>query len=247
MALGKKANEMKMSVLQEAFRVLKSNIMFSDKENKIKTITITSCSQGEGRTTIALNLATSLACSDKKTLLIDAEFRKHKSQPKQIEEPKLELSMIDLRGTHPGKLIKDTKINNLSYVSIGACLSNPQILFDSCQLKSFINYLGKGFDTVIIDAPPLDSVIDSAIIAAITDAVILVIQSKRHDYKKVLKAKEQLEKADARLLGVVLCKVDYSFFKSYFNYRKNCKNIKPKKTLELKRLGIINAKIQTHI
>lgn len=242
MALGKKAKEMERSVLQEAFRVLKSNIVFSDKENRIKTITVTSCSPGEGRTTVALNLATSFARSNHKTLLIDAEFRKIKIRSIHEGEPKLELSKLDFRSTHPGKYIKDTSIDNLSYVSIESCLSNPETLFDSSQTRSFINYLGKDFDTVIIDVPPLDGVIDSAIVAGNTDAAILVVQSKRHDYRTVLQAKEQLEKASARLLGVVLCKVDNRVFKSYFTYQKNCRKVKPKQSLKAEKLGVSSEK-----
>jgi Mrp family chromosome partitioning ATPase len=112
---------------------------------------------------------------------------------------------------------------------------------------SFVNDLSEEFDTVIIDAPPLGGAIDSALIAANTDATILVIQSNLHDYRTVLQVKEQLEKADVRLLGVVLSKVDNSSFKSYFRYQKYCKRAKPKESLELEQLGIISENKLAHI
>jgi capsular exopolysaccharide synthesis family protein len=236
----KNAKEMELSVLQEAFRVLKSNILFCGKENKIKTITITSCNPGEGKTTIALNLATSLAYSGNKTLLVDAEFRKQKKPWLFKSEIKQAFSKIDFRGVYPVELIKDTSIKNLSYLSIGSSLTNPEMLIDSAQLNSFINDLSEDFDTVIIDAPPLGGVIDSALIAASTDATILVIQSRLHDYRTVLQMKEQLEKADVKLIGAALTKVDNSSFKSYLGYQKYCKRAKPKETLELEQLGIIS-------
>jgi len=236
----KNAKEMELSVLQEAFRVLKSNILFCGKENKIKTITITSCNPGEGKTTIAFNLAASLANSDIQTLLVDAEFRKQKKPWLFKSETNLPLSKIDYRGAYPGELIKDTSIKNLSYLSIGSSISNPEILINSAQLKNFINDSSVDFDAVIIDAPPLGGVIDSALIAANTDATILVIQSGLHDYRTVLQVKEQLEKADVRLLGVALSKVGNSSFKSYFKYLKYCKRVKPKGTLELDQLAFKN-------
>ena len=237
---GKKTKEMELSVLQEAFRVLKSNILFCGKENKIKTITITSCNPGEGKTTIALNLATSLACSEMKTLLVDAEFRKQKKPWLFKNEINQTFSKIDFRKAYPRKLIKDTSIKNLSFLSIGSSLSNPEMLIDSTLLKSFINELREDFDIVIIDAPPLGGVIDSALIAASTDATILVIQSRLHDYRTVLQVKEQLEKAGVKILGAALTKVDKSSFKSYFKYQKYCKRAKPKEALEVEQLGIIN-------
>lgn len=243
---GKNAKEMELIVLQEAFRVLKSNILFLGKENQVKTITITSCNPGEGKTTIALNLAASLASSEIKTLLVDAEFRKQK-KPWSIEgEANQAASKLDFRGAYPGELIKDTSVKNLSYLSIGSSLSNPEMLIDSAQLKGFVDELSKDFDMVIIDAPPLGGVIDSALIAANTDAAVLVVQSRLHDYRTVLQVKEQLEKANVRLLGVVLCKVDNSSFKSYFRYQKHCKTVKSKETLELEQLGILNEKKLAH-
>lgn len=236
----KKTKEMELSVLNEAFRVLKSNIQFCGKEKKIKTISITSCSPGEGKTTVALNLAVSLAYSGIKTLLVDSEFRKQ-------EKPWLFESEVKetFCGAYPGELIKDTSIKNLNYMSIASSFSNPEMLIDSTQLKSFINDLSEDFDIVIIDAPPLGGVIDSALIAANTDATILVIQSKLHDYRTVLQVKEQLEKADVSILGVVLSKVDNSSFKSYFNYQKYCKRAKPK-ALELEE-SILNGNKLSHI
>jgi len=247
MVLGKKAKGIELSVRLEAFRVLKSNILFCGKENKIKTITITSCSPGEGKTTVALNLATSLAFSGVKTLLVDAEFRKQINRWTLKNKVKQESSKMDYFTTNPEKLIKDTRINNLSYLSIGSSLSNPEFLIDSDQLKNFVNDLSSDFDAVIIDAPPLGRVIDSALIAANTDATVLIIQSKLHDYRTVLQVKEQLEKAQVRLLGVVLCKVDKSIFKSNFRYQKYCKSVNPKETLQLEKSGIINEKTLAHI
>lgn len=236
----KNTREMELKVLQEAFRVLKSNILFCSKEKRIKTIAVTSCNSSEGKTTVALNLAASLACSGVKTLLVDAEFRRPQKPDIQKGETDQAFPKVDFRGAYPGKLIKGTKIKNLSCLSIGSSLLNPEILIDSIELRGFINDLGKNFDTVIIDAPPLGGGIDSALIAANTDAAILVIQSRLHDYRTVLQAKDQLDKACVRLLGVVLCKVHSSSFKSYFRYQKYCKRAKQEEVLDMGQLAIIN-------
>jgi len=244
MLLGKKAREMEINVLQETFRVLKSNIQFCNKDNRIKTITITSCSPGEGKTTVALNLAATLAGSGIRTLLVNAEFRKQikKSRKKKDNQAisGVDSQDVDSQIVCRNKTIKDTIINNLSYLSIGSSLPDPELLIDSLKLRSFINELGEKFDMVIIDAPPLGGVIDSALIASATDAAILVIRSGLHEYRTVQQVKEQLEKANVRLLGVVLSRMDGSSFRSYFNYQKYCRSVRLRDTLELEQLNIIN-------
>jgi capsular exopolysaccharide synthesis family protein len=157
------------------------------------------------------------------------------------------LSEVDFLRAYLGEVIKDTKINNLSYLSMGASLSNPEMLVDSTQLKNFVNDLSDSFDAVVIDAPPLNGVIDSALIAANTDATILAIQSGLHDYRTVLAAREQLEKAGAKLIGAALCKVDKNRFKSYFRYREYCKKTNPKDSLELEQLGLIDENKEVNV
>ncbi|HEX2945839.1 MAG TPA: CpsD/CapB family tyrosine-protein kinase [Clostridia bacterium] len=235
---GKKKKEMESRVLQEAFRVLKSNIMFCGKEGRIKTITITSCSQGEGKTTIALKLAKILANSEFRTLLVDAEFRKQRKQKTAENEIKQLASKNELNRTYPGKLVKDTTIKNLYYLSLGSSLLNPEMLIDSAQLKSFILSLSEGFDVVLVDAPPLGGAIDSAVIAANTDAAILVVQSGMHDYRTVLKAKEQLDRANVRLIGAVLSKINRRSIKTYLSYQRYCRKSRTKELPELEKLGI---------
>jgi capsular exopolysaccharide synthesis family protein len=160
-----------------------------------------------------------------KVLIIDFEFRKKRNELLFENEKTMNASTE--------RLIKDTIYKNLKYLSLASKFPNPESFIDSAQLKNFIDDLSRSFDKVIIDTPPLEGVIDSALIAANTNVTLFVIESKRHDYRKVLQIKEQLEKAGARILGVVLCKADKSSLKSFFEYQKYCKKNKLNKALEI--------------
>lgn len=240
MFLIKNAKKLRKNVAQEAFRVLKSNIQFLDKENKIKSLTITSCNPREGKTTIALNLAVSIANSGKRVLLVDADFRK----PKKPAFPDIEsLHLSDeesSKKTFIEEGIQDLSIKNLSLLSLDLKTSDPKQFIDSLNFNHLIDSLSEKFEMLIFDAPSLGGIIDSALISSQTDGTILVVESGLHDYKTVQNAKEQLAKANAKILGVVLSKVEESRFKSYFRYQKYCnkKTLRGKKELET--IGVIN-------
>lgn len=203
---------------EEAYGVLRTNIQFCALDNKLKTITVTSCNPGEGKTTTAVNLAISIAKSGTRVLLVDADLRK----PMAVKgiSPKDNVGLSNyLSGMSPFEhIIKVTNIPNLHTVFCGVRPPNPSELLGTQRLKEFLKESGEKYDMVILDTPPLGSVIDCAIIAALTDGVILVIRRKAVDIQKALRVKLQLEKANARILGVVLNKIIRSDYRNYYSY-----------------------------
>lgn len=194
--------------VEESFKALRANLQFCGEDKKV--IALTSCTPNEGKSTVSLQLALSLAESGKKTVLIDADMRK--SVLVGFTKP----SQHGLRGlAHylSGQntlqdVIYMTDIQDLYIVYSGPFPPNPAELLGGKQFKGMLQALRKVYDYVIIDTPPLGSVIDGAIVAGSCDGAILVIESGVISYRFAQNVKDQLERSNCPVLGAVLNKVD---------------------------------------
>lgn len=191
----------------EAYKSLRTNLQFCGAD--VKVIAITSCTPNEGKTSVTFNLARSMADLGKKVLYIDADLRKSVVIGRYRVEGDVRGLTHFLSGQEPfHNVVYDTNINKLHMVFAGPIPPNPAELLSNRYFKKLIPTLKEVYDYVIIDTPPLGSVIDSAIIARECDGVAMVIESKRISYKFAQRVQEQLKKADCRMLGVILNKVD---------------------------------------
>lgn len=207
----------------EAYKVLRTNIQFCALDGSLKTIAVTSTHAGEGKTTTCINLAISVAKDQKKVLYVDADMRKA-IKVKESLVATAGLSNYLSHKSHFEEIVKKTNIPNLYMVSCGIKPPNPAELLGTKAFKEFLAEAAERFDFVILDTPPLGSVIDCAIVANMTDGVLLVVKRKMVDYHQILRVKQQLEKANARILGVVLNKIgkeDYKTYYKYYNYHNN--------------------------
>lgn len=205
----------------EAYKVLRTNIQFCALDGSLKTIAVTSTHAGEGKTTTSINLAISVAKDEKRVLYVDADMRKAIRVRSLALVPTVGLSNYLSHGAQFDDIVKETNMENLFMVSCGVKPPNPAELLGAQAFKDFLAEAAERFDFVIIDTPPLGSVIDCAIIANMTDGVLLVVKRKTVDFHKILRVKQQLEKANARILGVVLNKIgkeDYKTYYKYYNY-----------------------------
>lgn len=209
------------SPMSEAYRTLRTNIQFSSFDEKIKTILVTSSSPGEGKTTTSSNLAVVMAQGGNKTLLIDCDQRKpsvHKVFKFSNENG---LSNI-LVNTNEGELknvgIHQTEIVNLHVLTSGTRPPNPAELLGSAKMKHFIEELKQIYDFIILDTPPITMVTDAQILAQYTDGCLLVVSSGEAERDLVIKAKDLLEKVNAKTLGVVINKMDSSK-RGYYHYQ----------------------------
>ena len=119
------------------------------------------------------------------------------------------------------EVVQEVGSDNLHVVAAGQLPPNPAELLGTQVFKEFLAEAAEKFDFVILDTPPLGSVIDCAIIANMTDGVLMVVKRKTVDYHQILRVKQQLEKANSRILGVVLNKIgkeDYKTYYKYYNY-----------------------------
>ncbi len=206
--------------VREAFRTLRSNIEFSGRN--IRVVAITSCTPNEGKTSCAMNTARAFAESGKRTILVDADMRK------SVIVGRYKTGSVRLGLTHYlvgqdslDDVLCKTDVKNLDIIFSGPVPPNPSELLGSNLFAEMIDSLRERYECVVIDTPPLGSVIDAAVVSTKCDGTVIVIENNSVSYRFVQHVKEQLDVAGARILGVVLNKVDLSgkgYYGHYGNY-----------------------------
>ena len=193
----------------EAYKTLRTNIGFCGDD--IKIIAVTSCTPKEGKSSVSFNLAKSIAQAGNRVLLLDADLRK------SVLVGRYKAGKVNLGLTHylSGQVgfeetVCSTNIPNLHMVFAGPVPPNPSELLGKKHFKALMKLLPTLYRYIIIDTPPLGSVIDSAVIAKECDGVVLVIESGVISYKFAQRVKDQLIKSGSNILGVILNKVDLS-------------------------------------
>ncbi|MBQ8006896.1 MAG: polysaccharide biosynthesis tyrosine autokinase [Lachnospiraceae bacterium] len=193
--------------LSEAFKTLRTNIDFCGDD--VKTIAFTSCVPGEGKSSVSFNLAISMIEAGKRVLFIDADMRKSVLNGRyQMSKATGGLAYF-LAGRKPlEECIFKTNIPRLFLIPTGAVPPNPAELLGVKRFRTALETLRGQFDYIIIDTPPLGSVIDSAIVAKECDGAVVVMEPRTISRNFAQRVVEQLQKADCNILGVVLNKVE---------------------------------------
>jgi len=187
----------------EAYRTLRSNIEFCGKD--VKTIAFTSCVPNEGKTTVAINVAAAIAKSGNTVLFVDADMRQSVFLGRIGNTEKVKgLSNILVGKCELEDAVYETSEENLYVLPCGTNPPNPSELLSSDEFKSFLEDVKKKYDYVLIDTPPIVSVIDGAIVASVCDGAAIVVGCNTVSYKLVKKVQKQLEKAGANILGCIL-------------------------------------------
>lgn len=214
--------------INEAYRSIRTFISVDDR---LKTILVTSAEMDEGKSTGAVNIARCFSeLEDKKTLIIDCDFRKKDvNQHFNIDRDTMGLSNIIYEGIYLEECIQ--KEDNLDILTCGTVKCNPSVLLELDRTKRFINSLKDTYDYIFIDSPPVLRVNDACIIAQYADGTLIVSGSKEVDKIQVKVTKDRLEKVNANLIGVVLNKFQSKVNKiySYYGY-----DDKPKKKKRIK-------------
>lgn len=205
------------SPISESYRTLRTNIQFSSTDAEIQTIVVTSSGPGEGKSTTSSNLATVMAQSGKKTLLIDCDQRKPKLHKLFEISNEKGLSDYIVGEAKFDDVINCTEQEDLYLLTSGTRPPNPAELLASSRMKQFISMLKESFDYIILDTPPVMVVTDAQILAQYCDGCVLVVSSAEVDKQAAIKSKELLDKVNAKILGVVLNKLDTNN-KGYYGY-----------------------------
>lgn len=213
------------SVGLEAFRMLRTSLLWCEQGDKMKTLVVTSAAPGEGKTLTAANLSVTFAYDGLRVLLIDCDVRRPKLHglfqvprapglmelltPAAFSNGGESLSFDPGLGrTESGRAVTDvvrpTKIAGLSLLPCGALPTNASNLLSGVRMRVLLQELAKSFDLVILDTPPVLATADAGILASIADGVLLVIRAGQTDRVAAKRAHQQLVNVGARVVGTVL-------------------------------------------
>ena len=188
----------------------------------IKTILVTSCYPNEGKSDIALSLAQELGSIGKKVLLLDADIRKTAYVGRlEVQEEVKGLSQLLSGQAGLQDIIYNTNFPNMDIIFGGPSAPNPSGLLSENIFKILIKELKDYYNYILIDTPPIGTVIDAAVIGRCCDGAVFLIQPGNVRYRDAQKAFAQLEKSGCRILGAVLNKIDTSGDKYYSSYYKH--------------------------
>ncbi|MEA3441023.1 MAG: polysaccharide biosynthesis tyrosine autokinase [Chloroflexota bacterium] len=192
------------SPITESFRTLRSNLEFAGVDKPLRSLLISSSSPGEGKTTVAVNLAAIIAQSGKKVMLVDADLRRPCTHKFLSIPNRAGLSEIF---RDPESTIADVKYEwgdpPFSIITSGALPHNPAELLGSEKMAQILDSLTKEYDIVLLDVPPF-IVADAVVLSAKVDGVLLVIEPGKTKIDSGRAMLEQIEMSGARIVGVVL-------------------------------------------
>lgn len=192
------------SAAAESFRTLRTAIHFGLTRDEAKVIAVTSPSPGDGKSTVASNLALTMAQADQRVLLIDADMRKPKQHEIFEVTASSGLSAVLAERRPASELILATEFGSLDLLPCGAVPPNPVELLNNGYFAEFLLEMQEIYDKIIIDAPPVLPVADARVISAQTDATILVLRAERSTRRISLAARDELWRVRAPRIGVVV-------------------------------------------
>jgi polysaccharide biosynthesis transport protein len=214
------------SAVADAYRVLRTNLIFTSAETTGRVVLVTSASPGEGKTTTVANLAAALAQNGAKVLTLDADLRRptlhqHFSLPMAPG-----LSDLIVGKAAASEAIQSTRIDRLQLLACGYLPPNPAELLGSAMMKQVIDAVRAHYDWVLIDAPPLLAMADAPVLCPLVEGVVLVLAAEVATRPSVLRAIEQVQGVGGKVLGTVLNRVNLqrnSFYYSqyYGEYYRN--------------------------
>lgn len=194
----------------EAYRAVRTTLYFSTRpgeenaEQPVKLVQVTSPSPGDGKSTLAANLAVSIASSGRKILLIDADFRRPRCHKLFNLDPPIGMSSLIDDSAEIGDAVFETPIQNLHLLPCGPLPENPSELLTSARFAELLEVFREEYDLVLIDTPPILAVTDPVAVAKRVDGVVLVMRLTKDSRAKVKGAIGELNALGANILGVVV-------------------------------------------
>lgn len=205
------------SYFSEAYRMLRTNLQFSQVDRPVKTLVVTSPAPLEGKSLTVANLGIVMAQAGSSVILVDSDLRKpslHEIFDLPNEVGLTSALMAD--GSSVDGSLQNTEVANLRVLPSGPTPPNPSELLGSKRMRSLIPALADKADIVIFDSPPILAVADGAVLAGQVDGVLMVLEAGATPVGIALRGKEELSTAGARVIGVVLNKLKASRSRGYY-------------------------------
>lgn len=202
----------------EAYRVLRTNIMFQRKDQNMNTVTIVSGGAGEGKSTTIFNLAVIFAQNGSRVLLIDSDLRRPSVHKILGVSNNVGLTNVLLGTCKLEDAIQTTGQENMDALPSGKLPSSAMGILNSPQMKELIQDVKSRYDFVFFDSPPIMGVSDASILASMLDITLLVIQYRKYPQAMTVRARQAVEKVGGYLLGVVMNNISISQDAYYYYY-----------------------------
>lgn len=213
--------------LSESFKAARINLMYSlaDTEEKGKAFLVTSAFSAEGKTTTSINLATTLAQTEAKVLLIDSDLRKPRVH--RYLDVKNKEGLANYLGGFSSidKIVNRMEDFNFDYITAGSIPPNPAELLSSKKFAALVEELKQHYDYIIFDTPPVNAVSDALVLVSAVKNVVFVCRCSISIISEVKKAIAALEFAQSKLLGFIAIdkegkKIEhYKTYSGYYYYR----------------------------
>jgi succinoglycan biosynthesis transport protein ExoP len=211
------------SPLAESYRTIRTNLQFMSPDRPIRTLLVSSPIPGEGKSTIAANLAITMAQMGLKTLLVDSDFRK--PVLRKVFGVLREEGLTDLLTGKVGlaEAVSPTEVENLTLLPAGGIPPNPTELLGSKRMESLIEQVKNDYDYTIFDSPPVLAVTDAAILGSKLDGALLIASAGKTGKAALKRTREILERVRTNVLGVIMHMVKpvsgrYSYYTNYYYY-----------------------------
>jgi polysaccharide biosynthesis transport protein len=196
------------SSIAECCRSLRTNILFSAADRELKTIVVCSANQREGKTTSVIYLGTTMAQSGQRTLLIDTDMRRprlHKSTNVALSPG---LSNLLIGEDDYDNLVKPTEVKDLFVLPCGPTPPNPAELLLTHRFEVVLRELGKRFDRLILDSPPIQPVTDAVVLSKRVDGVVLVVRASKTMRDELRRSARMIRDVGGSIVGVIVNELD---------------------------------------
>ena len=213
-----------MSDVAEAYRAVRTAVHFGVPAGQARTIVITSPTPGDGKSTLASNLAVTMAQAGKRTLLLDADFRRPVQQKMFEVKEQTGLTSVLAGNDSLANVIRRTVVEGLDILPAGPTPLNPSELLHGESFAGILEELSQSYDHIVLDCPPVMAVTDARILGAICDVSLLVLRAGHSTRRAAELARGSLLSVGARLLGVVVNDVvggdeQYGYHGTYYSYQ----------------------------
>jgi capsular exopolysaccharide synthesis family protein len=205
-----------ISPISESFRRLQSNVLYSQPDNPLKTIIVTSANKSEGKSTVSSNLAVALAEAGRKVLIVDFDFRRprvHAMLGLQQEPGSMDILFNNAK---VDDVINQTLIPNVHALTSGKRPPNPAEITRSAKLREMVRNLKNEYDHIIIDSPPFGIISDAAPLIQESDGVVLAVRFNQTKSPELDLTIDNLNKVNANVIGTVMTAFDPKLSTGYY-------------------------------
>lgn len=190
--------------VKEAYKAMRTNVMFSVSDEGCRVIGVTSAVPSEGKSTTVLNLAITFAETGTRVLLIDADMRRPNIKRILSATEAAGLADVLANFVEVGETIRPSGYNNLDIIYSGNIPPNPVELLASDNMKNMIDKLKTDYDYILIDTPPINVVTDATVVSRLLHGIILVARENVSKKDELVEALNKLQFVNAKVLGLVL-------------------------------------------